>query len=147
MGAIGGKAIHGIGKTRGGWASKIHVAVDALGNPLEILVTEGQVNDNVPAEKLIKNKDSIYVIADKAYDTDAFREAIQRENKEAVIPPGGTRRGGISYDKHLYKERHLIECFFQRLKKWRRIATRYEKALEMYVGMIHIGCVLIWLSF
>jgi len=147
MGAIGGKATDGIGKSRGGWNTKIHAVVDALGFPIEIKITEGQVHDSIPAVELMKDHTCENVIADKAYDTNSFREAIEASGKHAVIPAGGNRVGIIDYDRHTYKERHLVECFFQKIKKWGRIATRYEKALDMFEGMVHLSCILVWLMF
>jgi len=147
MGAIGGKVIHAVGKTCGGWGTKIHVVVDALGYPLDLLITQGQINDNVVAGELIEEKVSENVIADSAYDTNEIRRVIAAANKTAVIPNQGRRIERFSYDKHLYKERHLIECFFQKIKNWRRIATRYEKTIDMFKGMVTIACVLVWIMF
>jgi transposase len=147
MGAAEGKASHGIGKTRGGWGTKIHTVVDALGFPIDIIVTEGQVNDNIPALDLLKDKESKNVLADAAFDTDAIRALIKKQGKQAVIPNQARRSQKLDYDKHIYKERHLVECFFQRIKNLRRIATRYEKNVTMYRGMVLIACVLIWLMF
>ena len=112
MGGIGGKVVHAIGKTRGGWNTKIHAVVDALGHPIDVLITEGQLHDSVPAKGLIKGKTSENVIADKAYDTNDFRKAIQEELKQAVIPACGTRIERVYYDKHLIQRAASCGVFF-----------------------------------
>jgi transposase len=147
MGALGGKAVNAIGKTKGGWGTKIHIVVDGLGYPIDLLLTESQVNDNIVAEQLLKGKRSQNVIADKAYDTNNIREMLAEEEKIAVIPNQGRRIERFEYDKDMYKERHLVECFFQKIKCWRRIATRYEKTIGMFTGMLTIACILTWVMF
>lgn len=132
-----------IGKSRGGKSTKIHVVVDALGLPIDFKITGGQVDDSVPAIELLEGKDSENIIADKAYDTDKIRKAF--ENKQVVIPNNPRRSQKYEYDKHLYKERHLVECFIGRIKNFRRIATRYEKTAIMYSGMVILGCILAWI--
>lgn len=147
MGAKGGKEVHAIAKSRGGNGTKIHALVDALGYPIEILLTGANVHDSVPAADFIREKHSKYFIGDKAYDSNAIREVVSQSGAEAVIPSQGRRVHVFDYDKHIYKERHLVECFFQRIKSWRRIATRYEKTIDMFKGMVHIACILMWLLF
>jgi transposase len=141
------KAEQGIGKTRGGWGTKIHAVVDGLGYPIEIKLTEGQINDCTQAVEILSRNDSERVIADKGYDTNEIREYLRFAKREAVIPNFERRLVKYEYDTHEYKERHLVENHFRRLKEWRRIATRYEKTLRMFQGMIVIGCVLIWIMF
>ena len=86
-----------------------------------------------------------HVIADKAYDADAIVAAVTRCGAIAVIPPKRNRLRQRSYDTHLYKERHLVECFFCKLKDFRRIATRYEKPAQTFLAMVTIAACLIWL--
>ena len=119
--------------------------VDALGLPIDFKITGGQINDNVPAIELLEGKNSENVIADKAYDTDKIRQALWRDGKQAVIPNNQKRSQKYKYDKHLYKERHLVECFIGWIKNFRRIATRYEKLATMYSGMVILGCILAWI--
>jgi hypothetical protein len=103
-GGFGGKSLNGIGKTRGGWGTKIHAVVDALGYPRDIKITEGQINDNIPAIELLKGKISENVIADKAYDTDEIRSELKRTGKQAVIPNSAKRSQKYSYDIDVYKD-------------------------------------------
>jgi transposase len=134
-----------IGKSRGGRSTKIHWVVDGLGIPIDFQLTGGQVDDSTMAIPLLKGKLSKYVIADKAYDTNAIRATLENSRREAVIPNSKKRSEKFEYDFDVYKERTLIECFIGWTKKFRRIATRYEKTSMMYSGMVAITCVLAWL--
>jgi transposase len=134
-----------IGRSRGGLTTKIHALVDALGNPLHLQLTGGQVHDSVPALSILSGHTAQHVIADKAYDVDAIVAEVERLGATAVIPPKRNRRQQRPYDKHLYKERHLVECFFCKIKEFRRVATRYEKLAITFLAMVTIAACLIWL--
>jgi transposase len=112
---------------------------------LRLQLSGGQVPDSVPAQDMLDNQVAEYVIADKAYDVDAIISEVERRGAVAVIPPKRTRRYQRPYDRHLYKERHLVECFFCKLKEFRRIATRYEKLARNYLAMVIIASCLIWM--
>ena len=84
-------------------------------------------------------------MADAAYDSDKFREQITTQGATACIKPRRNRKIAIPFDKEQYKERHLVECFFQKLKRYRRIATRYDKLAKRFLAFIHIACILLWL--
>jgi transposase len=86
-----------------------------------------------------------YVCADRAYDATALREQLQRQRCRVVIPSNPTRRVQHRYDKRLYKRRHRVENFFQRLKRYRRIATRYDKLARTFFAMLCFAAALIWL--
>ena len=141
------KAEQGIGKTRGGWGTKIHAVVDGMGYPIGLKITEGQISDCTIAIALLSERDSEHVIADKGYDTNKIREYLRVTQRKAVIPNNANRSMKYEYDVHVYRERYLVENHFLRIKEWRRIATRYEKTLRMFQGMVTLGCVLIWLMF
>ena len=111
------------------------------------MLTGANIHDSVPAADFIRGLSSENFIGDKAYDSDAIRDEITKNKVRAIIPSHGRRCKVFDFDKHLYKERHLVECFFQKIKSWRRIATRYEKTLTMFKGMVHIACILVWLKF
>lgn len=125
--------------------TKIHAVVDALGNPVRLLLTGGQTHDSMPARKLLSGIIAEYVLADKAYDTDSLLVDVKNRGITAVIPPRRNRRVQREYDKHLYKERHLIECFFCKLKEFRRVASRYEKLSSTFLAMVTIAACLIWM--
>jgi transposase len=121
------------------------VGVDALGNPLRFILTAGQVNDICQAEDLIRGLSFDKLLADKGYDSDRFRAAIANARAEAVIPSTKSRSQAIPYDKHVYKERNLVERFFNKIKHFRRIATRYEKTVLSFAAMLFLVGATIWL--
>src|SRR6218665_1244025 len=135
-----------IGRSRGGWTSKIHVVVDALGSPVRWLLTGGEVADITQAKSLLEGLKADAVLADKGYDADALIDSIQVAGATAVIPPRRNRVVQRSYDRHLYKERNLVERFFNRIKQFRRIATRYEKLARNYLSFLNLVCTYIWIT-
>ncbi len=135
-----------MGKSRGGLGAKIHAAVDALGNPVRLLLTARQVSEHTQAEALVEGFRAGYVLADKGYDSDAFVETIKGSGATPVIPPRSNRKTPRDYDKDIYKERNLVERLFQKLKQYRRVATRYERLAVNYMTMLSLASMLIWLS-
>ena len=121
------------------------MSVDALGNPLRFLLTGGQEHDITQAAELIAGYESEYVIADKGYDAQPFRESILERGMIPVIPPRSNRKEPHEYDTHLYRERHLVECFINKIKHFRRIFSRFEKLDTRYLGFLHFAGTLIWL--
>ena len=132
-----------IGRSRGGLSSKIHCVVDGLGNPVDFILTGGEVHDNVCAEALLQGKKADYVIADKAYDSNKTLDKIERMEAIAVIPPKSNRKEQREYDKHYYKERNLIERFFGKLKQFRGIATRYCKRGKYFLEAVKLSSAII----
>ena len=141
----GGTENQALGRSRGGFSTKIHITVDGLGNPLRMHLTPGQRNDIVEAEALIIGYNSTYVIGDKGYDSDDFIDVIEANGATAVIPPRSNRVHQRTYDEHLYKERHLVECFINKMKWYRRIFSRFEKLATRYFGFLSFVSSLIWL--
>ena len=86
------------------------------------------------------------LVADKGYDSDAFVEAITAQGSQAVIPPRSNRRNPRGFDRHIYKDRNLIERFFCRIKQFRRIATRYDKLAKSFLSFVHLACAFVWLA-
>jgi transposase len=119
--------------------------VDALGNPLRVTLTGGQRHDITQAEALIKDYEFERIIADRSYDSDKFLLVITGKGTEAVIPPRKNRQESREYDKHLYKERHLVECFICKIKHFRRIFSRYDKLAKRYLAFLSFASALIWL--
>ena len=134
-----------MGRSRGGFSTKIHLAVDALGNPVEFLLTGGQVADVTQAEPLIDAHEADAYILDKAYDSDGVVRAAQRRGGEAVIPSKKNRKVARDSDKHLSKERKKVEWFINLLKQYRRVATRYEKTARNFLGFVHVASIMILL--
>lgn len=108
-------------------------------------LTGGQRHDITQAEDLIADYQTEYVIADTSYDADDFLETILRQGATPVIPPRANRKEKREYDKHLYKERHLAECFINKIKHYRRIFSRFEKLDKSYLGFLFFVGALIWL--
>lgn len=135
-----------IGRSKGGITTKIHAVTDALGNPLKIILSAGNVHDSKLAEELLFGMEAKAVLADKGYNSKKIEALIKEMNSEVVIPPKKNAINPRDYDKHLYKERHVIECFFQKIKESRRVATRYDKLQIMYKNFVLIACCLVWLK-
>jgi transposase len=128
-------------------STKIHVLVDALGNPLRILLTQGQIHDLVGADALLPQMASNVLIADKAYDADArVRGPLANAGKSTVIPTRRNQTRPRPFDKALYQVRYLVENFFCRLKQFRAIATRYDKTDRNFLAAIHLTAATIWLN-
>lgn len=134
-----------LGRSRGGFTTKIHAAVDALGNPLGFVLTPGQRADITQAEALVEPYAVEAVIADKGYDSNAFLACLEARDVEAVIPPKRNRKEQREIDRNLYADRNKVERFFNRLKHYRRIATRYEKTARNYLSMVYLASTMIWL--
>ena len=134
-----------LGRSKGGFTTKIHALVDALGNPLKFTLTPGQRNEITQAEMLTESVKNSAVVADKGYDSNAFIVNLENKGCEVIIPPRRNRKMQRDYDKHLYKERHLVECFFGKIKHFRRIFSRFDKTAEVYLGFLNFVGALIWL--
>jgi transposase len=119
--------------------------VDALGNPIRFILTDGQVHDILQAEDLISGIPFEHLLADKGYDANWLRTRIAEGGAEAVIPSSRSRSQAIPYDKFIYRERNLVERFFNKIKHFRRIATRYEKTAVSFAAMLFLVGAMIWL--
>jgi transposase len=136
-----------IGRSRGGLSTKIHALVDALGNPLALLLTPGQTHDLVGADALLPQMAADLLIADRAFDADKrVLQPLAAAGKSAVIPPRPNRVAPRQFDQELYKARHLIENFFCKLKQFRTISTRYDKTARNFLAAVHLAAATIWLN-
>jgi len=134
------KTTEAIGRCVGGLTSKIHAKVDALGQLVKVVLTPGQVHESQVASEVFAGEYSDYFLADKAYDIDAFRTELKSTGIIPVIPSKVNRLSPTEHDKHIYKERNIVERFFQKIKRFRRIATRYDKTARMYLtGIIFVS--------
>lgn len=112
------------------------------------MLSAGQQHESRFTQELLQGFEGQidYVIADKAYDSDAFRESLELDlDAEAVIPPNRSRIDPPEYDEHLYKERNLVERFFNRIKHYRRVATRYEKTARNFLAFVQFAAIIDWL--
>jgi transposase len=134
-----------LGRSRGGFSTKIHVAVDSLGCPLRFMLTAGQRHDITQAQHLLEGFDFERLIADRGYAAAHFIDYLVEKGIEAVIPPRQRAKILREYDEWLYRERHLVECFINKIKHFRRIFSRFDKLDCSFLGFLHFVGVLIWL--
>lgn len=157
-----------IGRSRGGPSTKIHAVVDALGNPIKIALTPGQTHEMKLAYELLGDITNAYVAGDRAHerrpggraavcggppgwssidgiDASALVDLLRQNGCTVVIPSNPTRAGLRDYDRQLYRERCLVEHFFQRIKRFRRIAMRFDKLARNFLAFLHLAAALVWL--
>jgi len=121
------------------------MAVRGLGCPVRFTLTAGQKGDAPQAGPLIEGLPAKIVMADTAYDADHFRQAIADKAALAVIPNNPSRAIKHPLDKHIYAQRHLVECCFSKLKQFRRVATRFEKTARNYLAVVTLAAIVLWL--
>ena len=141
------KRKHDIGLSRGGKNTKIHALVDGLGNPIRLIFTGGEVHDSKEAVSLLEGLEiaGSAVLGDKAFGTVEVLTYIRGRGAEVVIPPKSNAVNPWACDFYHYKERHLVECFFNKLKHFRRVATRYDKLSTMFQAFVLLASIIIWL--
>lgn len=144
----GGQVRHAMGRSKGGLSSKIHMACDALGYPLSCIITGGERHDATQAKALLQRhlKAHSYALLDAGYDSNEIRMFVERKNSKAVIAYRKNRLQIPDFDKHIYKERHKVENLFQKLKRYRRIATRYDKTHLAFNAMVSMACICLYLK-
>jgi transposase len=118
---------------------------DASGRPIRFMLTGGNVNDIVTAPAMIDGVEGDALIADKAYDSNAFREQVAEAGMEAIIPSNRTRKIIIPHDRDLYKARNRIERCFNKLKHFRRFSTRFDRLDACFLAFIHLAAAMIWM--
>ena len=133
----------GYGTYKRGLNTKIHLAVDAHGMPVRILVTEGTRSDCKEAIHLIEGISAEALLADRGYDTNEIVAYAQDAGMDVVIPSKKNRKHMREYDVYLYRLRHLVENAFLMLKRWRGIATRYAKSTEAFIAAVQVRCIAI----
>ena len=126
--------------------TKIHAVVDALGNPVALSLTPGQAADITQAEPLLDRLEPNALLADKGYDSDALVAGLEERGITPVIPPKANRKNPRNTDFALYCERNLVERFFNKIKHYRGIATRFDKLANTFMAGVLLVCVLIWLN-
>ena len=126
--------------------TKIHLLSNALGQPLDFVVTAGQVADCTQALPLLGERKAEAVLADKGYDADAIVRHIEASGAQPVIPPKANRKTQRPYNKGLYKQRNQIERCFSKLKHFRRFATRFEKNKMNFQAIVALACSVLLLA-
>jgi transposase len=134
-----GQDAEALGRSRGGFSTKIHVLLSAASIVQAYEITGGHTADVTSAPALLKEVYGSIVLGDKGYDSDALIGAIECRQNQAVIPPRRNRKIARPYDATLYRQRNIIERYFARVKQFRRFATRYDKTSKSFVGFFCIA--------
>jgi transposase len=142
----GGQNEQALGRSRGGFGTKIHGSFDGLGHPVELTLTAAQESDIGQAETLLANYEPEAVIADKGYDKKALAEKIVSRGAVAVIPTRKNCKERREIDPHLYRERNLAERFWSKVKQYRRVATRYDKKAVNFLAFVKVAAMMVMLQ-
>lgn len=136
-----------IGRTKGGMNTKLHAVTDEKGRPIRFFMSAGETSDYTGAAALLRNLPAAeWLLGDRGYDADWFREALENMGIKPCIPGRKSRKVPVKYDKRRYKRRNRIEIMFGRLKDWRRVATRYDRCPKAFFSAIALAAVvLFWL--
>lgn len=145
-GRAGRRPGEALGRGCGGFGTKIHAAVSPLGHPVSLRLTGANAADSPHLPALIAGVTTRAVVADKGYDADANRAAVRKAGAEPCIPPRRNRTERVEYDRHLYRERNGVERFFGRIKRYRRVATRYDKTARNFLGFVWLAAIDILLA-
>jgi transposase len=137
-----------MGRSRGGLTTKIHALVDANGLPILLKLTEGQAHDGRSAIDMLEGFGSGQILlADAAYDSDALRQSLDDRGAWANVRPLSRRKNIPAFSRFLYRYRNLIERFFNKIKHFRAIATRFEKHDANYLALVKLAAIKIWMRF
>jgi transposase len=135
-----------VGRSRGGLTTKIHALVDGCGLPIALKLTEGQAHDGRSAADMLGSVGPGQVLlADRAYDSDALRQALAERGAWANVKPMPGRKRVPTFSAFLYKDSNLVERFFNKLKHFRGVATRYDKLAENYLAGVKLASLRIWM--
>jgi transposase len=145
----GGIQRNALGRSRGGFSTKINARTNADGLPIGIVITPGQAHDVTAFPALMEEVDCDpeQMLTDKGYDSDAVRQDVRDRGGEPMIPTKANRKVQVVVDKAIYGLRNRIERFFNRLKNSRRVATRYDKLVESFAAFVLLATVRIWIRF
>jgi transposase len=137
-----------MGRSRGGLTTKIHALVDACGLPIALKLTEGQAHDGrAAADMLASLGQGDILLADAAYDSDALRQDLASRGVFANVKPVQNRRAKPAFSSFLYRYRNLVERFFNKLKHFRAVATRYDKRADNFLAGVKLASARIWMRF
>jgi transposase len=144
-GGSGSAAEKAVGKSRGGLGTKIHLIATDERTALAAVLTGGQAGDapafDVAMREVPEETAATAIVADRAYDSDEIRKDLADAGFEIVIPTKRNRKEPIPHNKEKYKTREKAERLVNRLKRLRRVATRYEKLGSVFLAMVHIACI------
>lgn len=135
-----------MGRSRGGFSTKIHAIVDAKGRPLHVALTPGERHEMVAAPELLDYARGKAFIADTGYDSNEFRAELRARGIRAVIHSKPERKRALPLDRKLYRIRYLVEVCFHELKRFRAIGTRYDKTKTSFLALLQVACIWVWLQ-
>lgn len=117
------------------------------GKPLHVQLTQGQRHETIVARDLLEHARGRYFVADAGYDSNALIDATREVDMRPVICPNKTRKfHKLKLNRKIYKKRYIVECFFHHLKRFRAVATRYEKSARNFLALVHLACAMRWLA-
>ena len=145
--AAGGAAAQAVGRTKGGPNTKLAAVVDGLGRATGLSLAPGNRNDVRAVATLIEQLAECWVVGDRGFDARTFRRELIALNATPCIPPRRSNKTQYYYSELLYAHRHVVENFFARIKRMRRIGTRYEKLSATFLGFVTLATILDWLHF
>ena len=143
----GGQEAQAMGRTKGGMNTKIHAVVDEATHPVRLFLSPGNDADVTHAPNLVGELRAAMLVADKGYDSDAFRQGLRQCGIQPCIPPRSNRKHPQTYSKASYRKRHVVENFFERIKNFRRVATRYDKLAQTYLGFVCLASTIVAMFF
>jgi len=135
-----------MGRSRGGLTTKIHALVDAAGRPVRLKLTEGQAHDGRAADDMLGSIETgDILLADRSYDSDRLRDALKARGAWGNIRPMPNRVNIPAFSGWLYRQRNAVERFFNKLKHFRAVATRYDKRDDNFLASVQLASIRIWL--
>jgi transposase len=137
----GGREAQALGKTKGGWNTKLHAVVDGAGVPCALSLSAGNEADVSHAPVVLEETEARKVVADKGYDSDPLRSWLAGRGISSCIPPRSNRTNPQPFSRVSYRKRHLVENFFAAVKTFRRVATRYDKLAETFFGWVLLAVI------
>jgi transposase len=142
----GSQSAEALGRSRGGFTTKVHALVTEQGRLVRYTLTGGERNDITQARSLVAHRDAKGVVGDRGYDSDAFLAHVKRLGMQAIIPSRTSRRRPRRLDRNRYAQRNIIERWFGRVKTFRRVATRYDKTSSSYAGFLVAAAMFVTLT-
>lgn len=135
-----------MGRSAGGFSTKLHAVTTTYGKPTHVELTPGQQHESTVAKSLLEHVTGKAVVADAGYDSNEIVAEVRAAKKVAVIASHPNRLRKRPKNRALYAKRYLVECFFHSLKRFRAIATRFEKTATNYLAAVHVACIVLWAS-
>jgi transposase len=142
----GGQAAQAMGRTKGGLNTKLAAVVEGRGRAVALGLVAGQRHDLHAIDPLVPRLRRYHAVGDKGFDADTFRARLARQQTQACIPPKRSRLSAVAFHRGYYRQRHKVENFFGRIKRYRRIGTRYDKLAGVFFGFVQLAAVFDWLN-